>query len=144
MKIYEIIPGLYQSAKLHDLTFEEKKKLLKQHNIDTVINLWHTCDEELEEYCEAYYHCSISDGKTPPNKETIERLLKHAELAYQAGASILVHCYGGRNRAGLFNALLLKRILGISGEEAVRMIQEKRPNSFKNEHFARLVREDWL
>lgn len=144
MKIYEIIPGLYQSAKLHDLTFKEKRELLQRYNIDTVFNLWHTCDDELEDYCEAYYHLSIRDGKNPPPKLAFDLYLNKAEEAYRAGATILVHCYGGRNRAALFNAILIKRILKISGEAAVNIIKEKRPNSFKNEHFEALVKENWL
>jgi protein-tyrosine phosphatase len=52
----------------------------------------------------------------------------------------LVHCHQGKSRSGLFNALVTRQILGISGAEAVDLVRRKRPGALGNEVFTAYLR----
>ena len=44
MKIYEIAPGLLQSARTHTLSDAECVDLITRYKVTGVVNLWHTPD----------------------------------------------------------------------------------------------------
>jgi Dual specificity phosphatase, catalytic domain len=50
--------------------------------------------------------------------------------AISGGAKVLVTCAQGRNRSGLISALVLMRLRGCNGLEAIRMIRIKRMSPF--------------
>lgn len=139
MKIYEIIPHkLYQSKKTHDEL--DALDTLNKLKISVVVNLWHTVDERVAQNVKYYYHYSIPDGKTLDFMQLDE--LASELLAYiNAGEVVLSHCYGGRNRSGLLNALIVRKYMGISGLEAKKFIMSKRPNSLVNDYFCEILDE---
>jgi protein-tyrosine phosphatase len=51
-------------------------------------------------------------------------------------------CSAGRNRSALLNALIVAKLLGISGQEAVEYVQRERPNSLANPHFVKFLIEE--
>ena len=139
MKIFPIIPGLlYQSAKTHQLNTQAKKDLISMYRLSVVVNLWHTIDEELSQMTKLYIHQYNPDGKTPIH-EPLAKLADELFVHIKAGKAILVHCWGGKNRSGLLNAMLVMRYRGCDGEMALNHIRACRPGSFSNKHF-----EQWL
>jgi protein-tyrosine phosphatase len=56
------------------------------------------------------------------------------------GYRVLVHCTFGRNRSGLMTSLIVREVLGLSGEEAMRYVQERRRGTVNNESFAAWLR----
>lgn len=150
LKLYPIIPHLYQSAKTHDLSFEEKKLLVKQYKISIVVNLWNKADEELmgllvknshwEVDC-GYIHRYMGDGKS---LEAVEELIQISNILIprmKRGANILSHCYGGRNRSGLLSAILVMKWFQCDGNLALEYVRQRRPNSLVNETFASWLKE---
>lgn len=78
---------------------------------------------------EQYRYIHIPDGKVVPEEEArYAANLVHKWLSQ--GKNVLVHCYGGRNRSGLVAALALMQHEGISGIEALKVIDgvSKRSN----------------
>jgi protein-tyrosine phosphatase len=71
--------------------------------------------------------------------ETAHAAASEALDLYRQGASVLVTCAWGKNRSGLVTGLMLVGE-GYSGEEAVRLIQNRRPGSLFNESFANYLR----
>jgi len=139
LRLYPIIPGLYQSAKTHDLSCIEKEVLVRKYKIDMVINLWHTADEEMAKLVKTgYIHRYMPDGKTPIFDE-LERIADIVAPLIRKGTIVLSHCYGGRNRSGLLNAMIVMRVFHCNGQIALEYIQQRRPNSLVNETFA-----NWL
>ena len=141
-KLYPIIPDkLYQSARTHNLSSYEKQILVKQYKIDLIVNLWHTADEEMAGIVRGgYIHRYLPDGKTPVFDE-LERIADIVTPLIQKGTVVLSHCYGGRNRSGLLNAIIVMRLFHCDGEAAYRYIRYCRPNSLVNERFANWLKE---
>jgi protein-tyrosine phosphatase len=143
MKVYEIIPGkLYQSAKTHDLTIVERIDLVKQYNLNIVVNLWHTIDEMMIPLVEHYIFEYFPDGKgadITKMEEIADNMTMLLDSPYDGVA--LVHCWGGRNRSGLLNAMILMKLYGFDGNSAYEHIRTMRPNSLVNETFANWLKE---
>lgn len=136
LKLYPILPNLYQSARTHDLSPLEKKVMVRQYGLDMVINLWHTADEELTKLVKTgYIHRYVPDGKNVDFHE-LEQIADITAPLVHKGTTVLCHCYGGRNRSGLLNAMIVMRILGCDGKIAYEYIRQRRPNSLVNETFA--------
>lgn len=137
MKIYQIAPRIYQSGKFpDDWNLLQKKVVLRENKIAAVVNLWHKKDPDVEVCVSNYRHIYLPDGKFSEEKwRAVFELLPALVVKWQMGENLLAMCYGGRNRSGLFNALLLREIYGISGEAAMCIVREKRPNSLVNPDF---------
>ena len=141
LRLYPIIPGLYQSAKTNDLTYAEKEILIHTYKIDVVVNLWHTADETMANIVgSGYIHRYLPDGKTPIFDE-VERIAELVTPLIRKGKVILSHCYGGRNRSGLLNALIVMRVFQCDGKIAYEYVRKRRPNSLVNETFASWLQE---
>jgi hypothetical protein len=70
--------------------------------------------------------------------ETVEKLVSHAK----EGNNAAFHCHAGLGRTGMLAALLAKRILGISGLEAVSWVRQSIPNAIPSSEQARYVIEE--
>jgi len=136
---YEILKGkIFQSAKTQNMTsFEEKKFFMQQHGISIVMNLWHTVDEDIKKLAKYYFHVSIPDGKSNPTDILLPYARKIAKLITE-GEVLLSHCYGGKNRSALFNAMVLIE-LGKSKRKAIEIVKKGRPSSFINENFVEFI-----
>lgn len=143
LKLYEIIPQqLYQSAKTHDLTVVECTDLVESYQLSVVVNLWHTEDPTMKALVPQYFHWYLPDGYL--SQEGFDEMMVqalHITNLINEGKVALVHCWGGRNRSGLFNAMVLMHLYEYSGEFAYEYIRTMRPNSLVNETFANWLKE---
>ena len=136
MRIYEIAPGLLQSARTHTLSDQECKDLLDNYGITAVVNLWHTADPRFIGSVRWYAHNSLPDGRIYDRAaEVVETLGVRVAEEIKRGGVVLVHCWGGRNRSGLVTALALTRLRGITGAEAVRAVRGVRRGALVNQFF---------
>jgi protein-tyrosine phosphatase len=131
---------LYQSARTHDLTIQEKKKIVQNYELRVVVNLWRPYDWDMEQIVEDYLHIYVPDGKTPI-LDVMLPLAKGLGGMVRNGLHVLVHCYGGRNRSGFLNALIYMVLTGKNGEQAIEHIRTCRPHSLVNEHFVSTLME---
>ena len=70
-----------------------------------------------------------------PNLERLHAMARLGASAIQSGSSVLSHCGMGHNRSALLAGLILT-YLGMSGEDAVARIRERRRGALYNKVFA--------
>lgn len=72
-------------------------------------------------------HFPIADFDTPEDKRQLEENLQRVLDKANRGENIAVHCFAGRGRTGMFLALLVRRVLGIGGQEAIAFLRKYFP-----------------
>lgn len=140
MRINAIIDGkLYQSSTtINDVQAPKKIEAL---GIKCVVNMYLTSDIRLMGNVH-YMQLPIADGKRllESDKVKINSLVDRiVDEFINAGMPCLVHCYGGRNRSALVNALVVRRLLNLNGKEAVEYIRSKRKGSLSNQVFVQYL-----
>jgi protein-tyrosine phosphatase len=134
MVFYEIIPRLFQSSKFTGKNFDTIEKL----KIDIVIDLEGESDDVPARVKEV--KCwPILDKLYLPNLQELWEVVEWGASRLEGGLVILTHCAFGRNRSGLVNGEILKR-LGWSGPDALARIREVVPGGLANPVFAEYVR----
>ncbi len=81
------------------------------------------------------------DFDVPSKTDLLNAVNKVIELA-RAGRNVAVHCHAGIGRTGMFAAFLAKKVLGLTGEEAVRWTRRFIPGAIEAEAQRRMVLED--
>ncbi len=81
-----------------------------------------------------YVYFPIFDDDLP-DLQKLHAVARLAASLVQKGERVLSHCGLGLNRSALVAGLTLT-YLGMSGEDAVRLLREKRPGALFNEKFA--------
>lgn len=56
----------------------------------------------------------------------LRELSKHLARKIKRGRSIATFCFEGRNRSGLLSALIVRRLTGVTGAEAARIVRDRR------------------
>lgn len=81
-----------------------------------------------------WYHLPIEDGKVPSQQFDRQWQRHKAEVVkkLQQGATVTVHCKGGRGRTGLVIGLLLLE-LGWPSSNAITAVQQVQEKSLRNE-----------
>ena len=89
--------------------------------------LFWSCDNEDEEWLESFEHhvFPICHGKVP-TKGTMRLILNVIEQRVSRNVITLVHCWGGRGRAGLVAACFIARHGIATGQAALNFIARKR------------------
>jgi len=64
-----------------------------------------------------------------PNWESLSDTLTETITRATQGQNILIHCSAGIGRTPLFAALLAKKVLGLSGIEAIQWIWQNKPDA---------------
>lgn len=118
---------------------------LRRAGFDAVV----LCAEE-HQFHPTYYpdvqivHAPLDDSGPPITTEEKAIALEASERTaalYKSGAKIAVTCHMGINRSGLVSALTLRRLLGLSGADARRMVQRLRPGTLTNKSFVAWLNE---
>jgi hypothetical protein len=86
-----------------------------------------------------YVFFPFEDARELPDLRKLHEIALLGVGLVKAGVKILVHCGMGHNRCALVTGVMLT-YLGLSGEEAVTLIQSKRQGALYNREFASYVR----
>jgi len=141
LKVHTIIPGkLYQRGEFVKWSLKDKLKELQRLRVSIVVNLWNIPDVLLKDAIPHYYHLPIPDSIVKDDKMLL-KIVKEVANLIREGKAALVHCHAGRNRSGLFNALLCMNLLGMTGAAAVEHVRLRRPNALANENFVEFIIE---
>jgi len=120
--LYEIVPGLYQSAapgsRLGPTHFE-----LVRAGITCIVNTY-KADRDPAYAGLTVINWPFADGPEIP--EHLGALAGFVATLVQQGHNVLVHCQAGVNRSGLVNALVLRALLGCSSAEAIAIVRRGR------------------
>lgn len=137
--MYPLADWLLIGPTLRDVPLAAKRAAVDQYAITRVVNLWHGADPELAGIT-SYVHAPQTDGLLNDERvATMDALARHGARWSEEG-TLLVQCYGGRNRSGLLAGMILSYRLGISGTEALSIVRAGRgPSALNNVHFARLL-----
>ncbi|WP_129336415.1 protein-tyrosine phosphatase family protein [Cellulomonas endophytica] len=87
-----------------------------------------------------YLKSPLVDGDDLPDTGLTLRLAALVAGLVDDGHVVLVHCTFGRNRSGLLVSLVVRELLGLSGAEALRHVQERREGTVNNAAFAAWLR----
>jgi protein-tyrosine phosphatase len=88
-------------------------------------------------------HLPIPDGGVPP-RESLTRLVAAIIEHAQSGGHTVIHCYAGIGRTGLILAAIAKRLLGMSGAEAIAWVRRYIPRAIETPmQRALLLAEDY-
>jgi protein-tyrosine phosphatase len=85
-----------------------------------------------------YVYFPIEDMLELPDLEKLHSLARLGARLVESGYKVLAHCGMGHNRSALLAGLIL-RYLGMSGEEVVSLIRERRQGALYNKAFAEYV-----
>lgn len=136
IEIPDVEGWLYQSAMPNKLSLHQKGLLVEKYHLTGVVNLIRPKDDDLAKMV-AYWHFPIPDGKVDVNRFFHLVVLVSASLTI--GENVLVHCRAGRNRSGLFNALVYRNLTHCSGHEAMEVIRKYRPRAIANPEFEKIL-----
>lgn len=134
-----IIPGrLWQSGTLEA---EGAMEAIRDAGITYVVNLCGdgpvlSPPDPLRPFTEVRWE--IDDGPLP-DLDQLDAVVSRVCAAIQQGERVLVHCYAGLNRSGLVNALVVRRLKGVSGAELVAYIRRRRPGALSNRRFVQHI-----
>lgn len=125
---HEIIPRLWLGNKAAAL----EQDWLRQHNIDVVFNA--TKDLPFANQAKRQYRVPVDDNLEQEEiynmaqwaPEIVYNVLKE----YNAGHTILIHCFAGMQRSAAIVAMTLIALKRITADEAIAMIKEKRRIAF--------------
>lgn len=85
-----------------------------------------------------YIYYPIDDMPALPDLEKLLTIARMGAQLVQKGYKLLAHCGMGHNRSALMAGLVL-RYLGMSGDEVVSLLREKRQGALYNRSFAEYV-----
>jgi protein-tyrosine phosphatase len=83
---------------------------------------------------------AMPDFGIPEGDSLKGALHKIVDLAYD-GKNIAIHCFAGLGRTGMVAALLARRLLGMSGEEAIDWVRVYIPDAVETPDQRKLVME---
>lgn len=131
---HQILGGqLYQSGNWKRYSEKECRVRIQQLGLTGVINLW-TPDPRLEALFPWCRQMNIPDGKTVP-VEALIALVREAVDHVRSGGIIVSMCHAGRNRSGLVSALIVRELMGYSGQQAMEWVRAVRPRAIANAAF---------
>ncbi len=84
------------------------------------------------------HHHRTNNTVTDPAQ--MQLLLRFFQLVTQEhGRALVVHCFAGKGRTGTALAFLLRAVVGLDADEAVRVVREERPGSIETHEQAKFV-----
>jgi len=137
-------PGLDENGIFQELNFQTQLNVLKKNNFSSITSFVE--DNEFNKLCNKkqfidniykhnikWYHLPILDLSSPDSEfkyqwETKKILLKKELIA---GKNILLHCWGGKGRAGTVAAILLIEF-GEDNNKAINIVRAKRKGAIES------------
>ena len=144
-------PGLDDNGIFQELNFQTQLNILQKNNCSSITSFVE--DKEFEKLCNKkkfieniykrdikWYHLPISDLSSPDSEfkyqwQTKKVLLKKELIA---GKNILLHCWGGKGRAGTVAAILLIEF-GEDNNEAIKIVRMRRKGAIESK-----TQEDYI
>ncbi len=115
--------------------------LVRQHGVDTIIDLDGTIDSDVPEVANEilYIYFPFIDDALPDERKLtgLGQLVAHL---VQAGQVVLIHCFMGLNRSNLLAATALTN-LGMEGPRVMEHLQSIQPAALYNEAYAEYVQK---
>ena len=125
---HEIVPRVW----LGNFKASQDEYFLKQHGIDTVFNC--TKDLPFHPSIRRRYRVPVDDNLQAEEIRNLElwsyEIVYKLNNEYKEGHTILVHCAAGMQRSPAVVAMFLIGLFGMTHEQAMAYIQEKRPVAF--------------
>ena len=125
----EVLPGLWLGSRLAALD----PMWLGEKGIKCVFNC--TKDIPFVSTTQRQYRIPVDDNLDPPEIRNLGfwsyEIVFKMTREYQTGQPILVHCAAGMQRSAACIAMFLIATKGLTPDEAVKYIQEKRPIAFR-------------
>jgi protein-tyrosine phosphatase len=138
MKIHCIIPGrLYQRGEFDKCPPHEVISEFSSLGINIVVGL--AGKRGKVPSWVNYFYNKIPDGLIIDEAFLSSLADEVFRFSVERRGAILSHCHAGRNRSGLMSAMLVMRILGVSGEESIELVRRGRPKSLANEEFVKFL-----
>jgi hypothetical protein len=142
VRIFEIVPGLYQSVTPVD---DDDRSFTDQEGrpvrITAVVDLEGSIDPNIpmEELGDLYLYWPIEDKRRMVDEQTVRAIAGFTNGLMEAGHHVLVHCHSGLNRASLITGRALVA-RGMDPQDAVDLLRQRRsPDCLNNRVFL-----DWL
>jgi protein-tyrosine phosphatase len=139
MEIFEILKNqLYQSgAPEGDADWQPIHEL----KIDVVVDLHGTLDPGVPTAPNSvlFIYWPIEDHPELPDLRMLDVLTDAIVREILDGHKALVHCHKGKSRSGMFNAIVVMKLLGVDGARAIEVVRQGRPDSLGNQSFAAYV-----
>ena len=141
MRVYEIVPGLYQSPTPQtpdDAVFTDADG--NEVDISAIVDLEGGIDPVVPqgELADVYLYWPILDGPLP-EEDILRTMARFISGLMDCGYRVLVHCKAGKNRASLVSGRVLIE-KGLEPEEAVMLLRERRGDDV----LRNLAFLDWL
>lgn len=132
MKLDEVMPGLYIRAKIE--SSQVRDVIAGDFH---VVSLIANPDLRIVDAIgKKYHHHPMKDGYL--DNLLLARANRAAEQTadlLSEGEKVIVHCWSGKNRAGLVCALAYRALMGGTGMAAIQAVREARPPTLTNRHF---------
>lgn len=111
-------------------------EVLHEHGVTAVIDLDGDLDEGVPTMPNSmlYIYFPIYDDDLP-DLAKLHAIARMGASLIEGGHRVLSHCGMGLNRSALMAGLILT-YLGMRGDHAVQLLQERRPGALYNENFA--------
>ena len=139
-------PGLDENDIFQKVNFQTQLKVLQKNNCSSITSFVE--DKEFDKLCNKkqfieniykhnikWYHLPISDLSSPDSEfknqwQTKKVLLKNELIA---GKNILLHCWGGKGRAGTVAAILLIEF-GENNNKAIKIVRMRRKGAIESKN----------
>lgn len=138
----EIAPQLWLGGAPH---YPRDYDFLLEAGINAVVNIRAERQDDVELYERHdvdYLQLKVLDILVPP-ADILDEGVAFIHKKVQDGKTVLVHCAKGRGRSVTLLAAYLMRYEGMTFDEAVRLLREKRPlSNLQSRH--RIALEEWI
>ena len=137
-------PGLDENGIFQELTFQTQLNILQKNNCSSITSF--VGNKEFNKLCNKkqfieniykhnikWYHLPISDLSAPDSEFKYQWQIKKVLLKKEliADKNIVLHCWGGKGRAGTIAAILLIEF-GENKIEAINIVRAKRKGAIES------------